>query len=202
MFESLMDSMSSMNPIIIYSLLLVFPFIENIFPPSPSDFVVVIGGTFIVSEVIGFIPALVLTSIGSEAGFLFLYYLGTQTDRKLAKTGKLKFLSADSVEKAELWFAKFGFFIILFNRFIPGIRSVIAFFSGLSELNFKKTLILSCISAVLWNVILLTLGIIFAENLSKVDYILKTYSQIILLILGLIAVIYVIRYLIKRKRIA
>lgn len=200
MFEELLNSMSSFSPLIIFAVLLIMPFVENIFPPAPSDFIVALGGTLIVSGTINFIPALVLTSIGSEAGFLFLYYLGSQTDKKLVRKGKVKFISAEALNKAETWFQRFGFLIILFNRFIPGIRSVISFFAGLSELNLKRTIVLSSISAILWNLILLSLGLVFANNLNEIDYILSTYSYIVLAILGSGLVLVIVKYIIKRKR--
>ncbi|MHC1739229.1 MAG: DedA family protein [Ignavibacteriaceae bacterium] len=199
MFEELLNSMSSFSPLIIFAVLLIMPFVENIFPPAPSDFIVALGGTLIVAGTINLIPALILTSIGSEVGFLFLYYLGSQTDKKLVRKGKVKFISAETLNKAETWFQRFGFLIILFNRFIPGIRSVISFFAGLSELNLKNTIILSSISSVLWNIILLSLGIVFANNLNEIDYILSTYSYVVLTILGIGLVLVIIKYIIKKK---
>ncbi len=200
MFESIFNSLETFNPLLIYLVLLVIPFVENIFPPAPADLIVVLGASLIVKGTIDLIPTLILTSIGSEIGFLFLFYLGTQTDRKLVHAGKIKFVSLDALEKAEKWFARFGFFIILFNRFLPAVRSIVSFFAGLSELNFKRTLILSSVSAVLWNVVLITLGILFGNNIEAIDKGLKTYSTIIILILAVIAVIYLINYLKKKKK--
>jgi len=200
MFEELLTSMSTFSPLLILAVLLVMPFVENIFPPAPSDFIVVLGGTLIVSGTIGFVPSLIITSIGSEIGFLFLYYLGTQTDKKLVRKGKVRFISVEALDQAENWFQRFGFLIILFNRFIPGIRSVISFFAGLSELNLKRTLALSSISAVLWNIILLSLGMVFAKNLNKVDHILRTYTLLVLSIIALIVAFFAVKYFIKKKR--
>lgn len=200
MFEEILNSMSTFNPLWVYIVLLVIPFVENIFPPSPSDFIVVLGGTLIVTKTVSFIPSLILTTIGSEIGFLTLYFLGSQTDKRLVRKGKVKFISVEALEKAEEWFTKYGFFIILFNRFIPGIRSVISFFAGLSELEFKRTLILSTISALMWNLILLGLGIFFAENLQFVDYILRTYTTIVFSILGLGVAVFLIKYFISKRK--
>lgn len=167
--------MTSAPAIAVYAILFVFPFIENIFPPSPSDLIILVGATLI-GRTIDFIPALLLTSISSEIGFLFLYYLGAQTDRKLLRAGKLKFISLDALDTAEKWFAKYGFIIILFNRFISGIRSVIAFFAGVSELPLKRTIILSSISSVLWHLTLLTCGVLFARHIHKVDRMIEHYG--------------------------
>lgn len=200
MFEHIFNSLSTFNSILIYTVLLVIPFVENVFPPSPSDLIVVLGGSLITKGTIHFFPALLFSSVGSEIGFLLLYYLGKQTDKKIIQKGKFKFLSSDALKIAENWFQKYGFIIILFNRFIPGVRSVIAYFSGISELNFKKTLTLSSISALLWHLLLLLLGIWFGENISKVDYYLNTYTNVILIIFILIIIYFVVNYFLKKKK--
>ena len=199
MFEYLFELINSLNPLYIYTIFLIMPFVENIFPPSPSDFIVVFGATFIPLGTVNFFWALTLTSIGSELGFLFLYYLGSQTDKKLVRQGKLKFITPDKLEIAENWFRKYGFWIIVFNRFIPGIRSVISFFAGLSELNFKKTLVLSTISAILWNLILISLGILFSKNVEKASEILSQYSNIVLITLGVLVAGYFIKKFLSRR---
>jgi membrane protein DedA with SNARE-associated domain len=200
MFEEIFLSLGSFNPFLIYAILLVIPFIENIFPPSPSDLIVVLAGSLIVQGTIHFIPALIVTTIGSEIGFLTLYYFGMQTDKKLVRKGKLKFIPIESLDTAEQWFQKYGFFIILFNRFIPGIRSIISFFAGLSELEFYRTLLLSTISAIFWNGILLSLGLLFGENIAMVDRAMNTYSTIILIIISLVAIFFTLRYFFRKKK--
>lgn len=200
MFENLLNTLNTFNPILIYIIILIIPFIENVFPPSPSDTIIVVAGSLIVDHTIHFIPALILTSIGSEMGFLFLYYLGTQTDRKVIQRGHLRFINRQTLDTAEKWFNKYGIIIILFNRFISGVRSVISFFAGMSELDFKVTLVFSIISATVWNIILLTLGILFGENVQLVDKYLNTYYQVVIIILIVVAVLYSIRYFYKKRK--
>ncbi|MDP3682662.1 MAG: DedA family protein [Ignavibacteria bacterium] len=199
MFEHLFSSLSTYDPLLIYSLIIIIPFIENLFPPSPSDIVVVLAGSLIVNGTINFFAALLLSTIGSEIGFMALYYIGLQTDRKLIHTGKLKFISPEAVIKAEEWFVKYGFLLILFNRFLSGIRAVISFFAGLSELNVKRTIIFSSLGSIVWNAILLGLGILFGYNLSTIDYFLSTYTKGILIITAIIAIYFLVKYLLKRK---
>ena len=82
MFESILTEISSFSPIWIYITLFLFAFIENVFPPSPSDLVVVVGGTLIATGAIHFIPTLILTSVGTVAGFMVLFYIGSTVDKK------------------------------------------------------------------------------------------------------------------------
>lgn len=167
----------------VYFILLVIPFIENIFPPSPSDVIVVIAGTLIVLGQINFIPALIVASAGSEVGFLLLFFLGRQADKKIIQAGKMKFISRDALATAEKWFNKYGFAIILMNRFISGVRSIIAFFAGVSELPVKKTVLLSSVSSILWHAALLALGVFFGENIHTIDRYLAIYSTVVTIII-------------------
>jgi len=200
MFENILSSISDFNPLWIYISLLFFSYIENIFPPSPSDLVVVVGGSLVGAGAISFIPTLLITSFGSVAGFMTLYFLGSQLDRKVINSGKVKFISLEALQKAEVWFNKYGYRVIIINRFLPGTRSVISFFAGLSELKIKRTLLLAAISAIAWNLIIIYLGILFSDNISTVDKYLSMYSNIILIISGLIVIVLTIRYFIKKKK--
>ena len=65
MLEEILVYNSSLEAIWIYIILFLFSFVENVFPPSPSDVIVVVGASLIASTSIGFIPVLIITSIGS-----------------------------------------------------------------------------------------------------------------------------------------
>ncbi len=200
MLEHLLDYIHTAPPIAIYLILFLFPFIENIFPPSPSDLIILVGGTMI-GKSIDFIPAVILTAASSEIGFILLYYLGKQTDSKLIRAGKLKFISQDALQIAEDWFAKYGFVIILFNRFISGVRSVIAFFAGLSELPLKKTIILSSISSLLWHILLLSLGWVFGAHVQYIDGIISTYGTVLTIVVVVIVIVLSLRYYLAKRKI-
>jgi membrane protein DedA with SNARE-associated domain len=200
MFEDILNSLSSFSPLWIYVCLFLFSFIENIFPPSPSDVVIVIAGTLISAGTIDFIPTIFITTIGSVLGFMTLFFIGTQVDKKIIERGRFKFLSREALEKAEKWFSKYGYWIILGNRFLSGTRAVISFFAGLSELNYKKTILLSLISSTIWNLLIISLGVLFGNNASIVDKYLKTYSNIVLIVVAIVIVLFIIRYIIKGRK--
>ncbi|MFO7445190.1 MAG: DedA family protein [Ignavibacteriaceae bacterium] len=202
MIEDILSKIGTLTPFWIYAALFFFSYIENVFPPSPSDLVVVVGGSLIARPDIGvyFIPTLILTSVGSVLGFMTLFFLGSQLDKKVIRAGKIKFISIEALEKAEQWFIKYGYYVILINRFLPGTRSVISFFAGLSELNIKKTVILATVSALVWNAIMLYIGSLFGNNIEKIDYYLSTYSNIVIAVTGIAAAIVIIRYFLTKKK--
>ena len=200
MFEDILNSVTDFSPLWIYVSLFFFSFIENIFPPSPSDVVIIVAGTLVSTDIIQFIPTLLVTSVGSVMGFMSLFFIGTQVDKKILEKGKFKFLSTEALQKAEKWFSKYGYWIILGNRFLSGTRAVISFFAGLSELNFKKTFLFALISSSVWNLLIISLGVLFGNNVAIVDQYLKTYSNIVLIVTIVIIVLLTVRYFLQKRK--
>ncbi|MCB9206780.1 MAG: DedA family protein [Ignavibacteriales bacterium] len=200
MLEEIIAYISTLDTSWIYVILFFFAFIENVFPPSPSDVVVVVGASLIATTSLGFVPVLIITSIGSALGFILMYYVGYFLSEKVLRSGKLKFISQDALHKTDEWFTKYGYKIILANRFLPGTRSVISFFSGVHELHVVKTFIFSLLSAFAWNLIIVYLGMTLGNNIPLIDYYLKTYSNIGMGLTALIVIGFGIRYFIKKKK--
>ncbi len=200
MFETIFSEFSSFTPFWIYLTIFFFAYIENLFPPSPSDMVVVIGGSLVATGSLHFIPLFLFATSGSLLGFLTAFIIGWQFDKRLIHSGKLKFITVQSFEKVETSFRKYGYYLIVANRFLPGTRAVISFFAGMSRLHVDKTTLLSLTSSAIWNVILIYLGIAFGENIDLIDSYLNTYSNIILIITAVIILIFIVRYFIKKRK--
>ncbi len=200
MLQEFISQIGTLDPTIIYLVLFLFAFIENIFPPSPSDLVVVIGGTLIAHTEISFVTILALTSIGSSVGFVVMYFIGEFLGDKIIRKGKLKFIKLELLNKADIWFQKYGYNLILINRFIPGTRAVISFFCGVHRLKPSKTFLYAALSSIVWNVVLISLGFFLGNNIPMIDKILSTYSNTVLVITVLLATFFLIRFWLKKKK--
>ena len=192
--------MSNLDPTIIYLILFFFAFIENVFPPSPSDVVVVVGASLIATTSMGFIPVLIITSIGSSLGFMLMYFVGKIFGEKIIRSGKISFITQEGLSNTDIWFNKWGYKLILANRFMPGTRSVISFFTGVYELDVLKTFILSTISAFAWNLLIIYAGMFLGDNVETIDYYLATYSTIGVAISVVVILYFVVKYFINRKK--
>lgn len=200
MFEEILTRISELSPIWIYLTIFFFAFIENLFPPSPSDMVIVVGGSLVGASNLHFVPVLIFATGGSLVGFLTAFAIGWQIDKRILHSGKIKFLTIESIEKVENAFRKYGYFLIIANRFLPGTRAVISFFAGMSRLNVHYTVMLSAASALIWNSILISLGMVFGENIQKVDAFLTTYNQIVIAVTVVVIAFLIIRYFIKKSK--
>jgi len=200
MFEHILNQISTFSPIWIYITLFLFAFVENVFPPSPSDLVIVIGGTLVGAGDLSFILSLIFATLGSITGFMLMFYIGSTIDRKLIHAKKFKYIPVNSIDKVETWFRKYGYFIIIANRFMPGTRAVISFFAGISNLDPKRTFILCFVSALLWNIIMLYLGFVFGDNVAKVDDYLTTYTNIVIVATVVVILFFIVRLLFRKKK--
>lgn len=200
MLEHILSYISNVDIAYLYLILFFFSFIENVFPPSPSDVVVVVGASLIATTKLSFIPILLITSIGSAMGFILMYYVGKLFGEKLLRKGKIKFIHKDDIEKADRWFNRWGYRLILANRFLPGTRSVVSFFSGVHELNLSRTFIYAAISAFAWNAFIIYLGMVVGHNVQLIDYYLNTYSYAIGGVTLLIFAVILIRLFLRKKK--
>ncbi len=186
--DSFIHTLATLSPALIYCCLFAIAYIENVFPPSPSDVIVVFGGYLVGLGTIDFTIALVLTTVGSITGFLTMYKIGDWFGEAIIEKKKLAFLPIESIHTVERWFRKFGYWIIVANRFLSGTRAVVSFFAGLSKLRIAQTTLLCGISALAWNGLMLYAGSLLGKNWNSIALYLTTYSQIVtgMVITGLI----------------
>jgi membrane protein DedA with SNARE-associated domain len=200
MFENILNQISTFPPLWIYLTLFFFAFVENVFPPSPSDLVIVVGGSLVGAGSISFIISIISATLGSILGFMLMFYIGSTVDKKVIQAGRFKYIPVNSIEKVETWFRKYGYMVIVANRFMPGTRAVISFFAGISNLEPKRTIILCLVSAFAWNLIMLYLGYIFGDNVELVDRYLTTYSNIVIAVTIAVILFFALRFFFRKRK--
>ncbi|MBM2816948.1 MAG: putative DedA family protein [Ignavibacteria bacterium] len=174
--------------------------LENVFPPAPCDTVLIFTGTLVGLGVVGFIPLVIASTLGSGLGFVLMFYLGRKFGEKVIESGKFSFISEEKLKKPEEWFRKWGYLLIVVNRFLSGTRAVISFFAGISKLSKMKTTVLATLSALVWNIILIYLGIIFGKNWYRADHYIEFYGIITLKIIIFALIIFLIYIFIKKRK--
>lgn len=191
---------SQLSPIGLYSMLFFISYIENIFPPSPSDILIIFIATLIGIGTIGLGESIIISTLGSITGFLTAFWLGRKYGRKWIDDKKFKFLDKSSFEKVENWFEKYNYGIIIANRFLAGTRAIISFFAGMSKLKIVPTTILCSISALIWNTILINIGKLLGDNWEYGVKLLSEYNMVVLSVLALVVVYFTTNYFIKKYK--
>ncbi len=173
---------------------------ENLFPPVPGDSVIIFTGAMASFGNVNVYTLVIVSTAGSLLGFLTMYYLGHKFENAILHSNRFKFISRKAIFKVEVWFQKYGYWLIVINRFIAGTRAAIAFFAGMSGLSVKITALLSFVSALVWNVILIYMGYKFGDNWQLINHYLGLYGKIIFPVILLIIVFFSVRYFLKNKK--
>lgn len=175
-------------------------FIENIFPPIPSEAVLGIGGFFISTTKLTFISVLFAATLGSVSGAVVLYYIGKYINSPKVRNvfiGKDKILRVDqdSLGKIKRIYTKYQKISVFFFRMVPVFRSIISIPAGMFNMNLIEFVILTTLGSTIWNALIIFAGMKLGENWKDIEVFIKDYT---LIILGIV-VIFLIVYFVKKK---
>jgi len=198
--EHFISLLQQLPPIGVFGLMFLIAYIENVFPPSPSDVLLVFVGTLIGVGTVGFFPSLLSSTLGSTLGFMTAYMAGRYFEKRIVEGRPHRYLPVNAIYQVEGWFQRFGYGVIVANRFLAGTRAVVSVFAGMSGMNLVATTVLSAVGAAAWNTLLLSLGMFFGSNWRHVAEYLALYSKVMSVLTAVIIALFLWRFLRRRRK--
>lgn len=144
-------------------------FVENLFPPIPSEVILTFGG-FMTTYTSLTIPYVILSAtLGAVLGAIVLYYVGTlfnveKLEAFTAKYGKVLHLKVEDVARANAWFEKRGALAVFLCRMVPVLRSLISIPAGMSRMKMSTFMTFTIIGTLLWNILLVGAGALLGAS--------------------------------------
>jgi membrane protein DedA with SNARE-associated domain len=197
--DSFIQFIKSIDAAYLYPALFISAVLENIIPPIPGDTVTLFGAYLVGIGQLSFSGVFAATALGNFAGFMLLFFLGRFLGKEFFLNRSFRYFPKENLLKAEIWFQKFGYRIILFNRFLSGARSVISIFAGVSGLKTGNVALYCLASCLLWNGMLIYAGYKAGKNWETLTAFLKQYNQTVLFFIIAALVIVVVRRLMVKK---
>ena len=179
--------------------------LENIFPPIPSEVILTFGGFLTVYAGLNVWLVILSATAGSMIGAVFLYGVGRSMNQVrleavlAGKIGKTLRLDPKDVRKAALWFQTKGKAAVFFCRFVPIIRSLISIPAGFAHMEAIPFLLLTAAGSLLWNTILIWLGVGAGASWSRVVRYLDSVGGAVRFLLLAGAVVFLLLLLRRRK---
>ena len=175
-------------------------FLENVFPPIPSEVVLPLAGFTTTQGDLNVWAALVWSVIGSVSGAFLLYGLGRSIGAaRLRQIADWMWLvDATDVDKSLSWFDKYGKYSVFFGRLVPGVRSLISIPAGVDKMNPVLFGVLTAVGSTIWNAVLIWAGVWLGAEWETVSMWFERYSTLIYVTVALI-VAYVLFFLIRRR---
>lgn len=157
-----------------YLAIVLLMFLENIFPPIPSELIMPFAGYAVAKGDINPIGAVVAGSAGSLLGALAWYGIGyglgaERLGRVAGRYGRWLTISESDVDRAQRWFDRYGGAAVCIGRLIPAVRSVISAPAGIAHMGLLRFLLWSTIGTIVWTGVLTGLGYMLGTRFSEVD---------------------------------
>lgn len=183
-------------------------FLENLFPPIPSELIMPLAGFTAAQGKMALVPAIAAGVIGTVLGALPWFYLGKflgedRIKQWISLYGAWLGISTAEIDKAQRWFYRHGNKAVFFGRFIPGVRTLISLPAGFSHMPLPQFLIYSTLGTLGWTLLLTFAGYSLGQNYTLVDEYLGPVSKIVLGLLVIAAAVWLVRHrqAVRRKKI-
>lgn len=136
--------------------------------PVPGDVYLAFTGYQISKGAIPYWLAFLILLLSVLGGSSILYYVSAKWGKNIVKKlGIYMHVDQKKLDEIEKDFKKYGIFLIIFGRHIPGFRIPITIFSGISGVPYRTFLLGTFISVVFWIAFYLALGAKLGKTVLK-----------------------------------
>ena len=168
-----------------YLALAALMFLENVFPPLPSEFIMPFAGFAASEGKMNIILAILAGTTGSVLGSLPLYYLGNVVGQKRLeewadKYGRWLTISKKDLQNSRKWFQNHGTKAVILGRLIPGVRALIAIPAGVNKMPLPQFVLYTALGAGLWATVLAFLGLWLGAKFENVERVLNPVSWLVI----------------------
>lgn len=176
----------------------LFMFLENVFPPIPSELIMPLAGYLTARGEMDLGSAILAGGIGSLAGATLWYYVGRHYSKGrfrkiIERHGMWLAMDAGDLDKAEAWFERHGKLAVFVGRLIPGIRTLVSVPAGLSRMPLSVFLFWSALGTALWTALLAWGGRILGQRFGQIEQYVGPLSWVVLAAMVLWYVVQVVR---------
>lgn len=165
--------------------------------PIPGDVMIAYTGYNVAKGELSYAMALVALMLSVLIGSSILFWLSSKWGNSLIfKFGKFLHLHPERLINVEKKFGKYGPWVIIFGRHIPGFRIPITVFAGMSGIKYQTFILSTFISTIFWAIFYLDLGIRLGP---RVRHFLRAQSSHWMVILGIL-LIALIAFVVYQRR--
>lgn len=199
--RSLLDFLSSGQSAAGMALLFLCGAVEYVFPPFPGDTVTLFGAFLAATEGWSVPLVFAVVTMGSVAGAALDYALGVRMSRSPVEslTGRRRAAREKMAPILER-FERHGAVYVAINRFLPGIRALFFVAAGMARLPLRKVLLWGAVSAMAWNGLIIGAGFAMGKNWDRLLGLLRTYTTVAWILVGLVVVGLLVRWFVRRSR--
>ncbi|RZO50270.1 MAG: DedA family protein [Prochlorococcus sp. MED-G132] len=167
-----------------YGAIFAAMFLENLFPPIPSELIMPLGGFYVQQGQLQFLPVVLAGLLGTLLGALPWYGIGRVINEKrlevwLSRHGRWIGISPAELARSRRWFNRYGTALVFWGRLVPGIRTLISVPAGIELMPFGPFLIWTTAGSLIWTLLLTLAGLGLGESYSNVELWIDPVSKVV-----------------------
>ncbi|HTG37539.1 DedA family protein [Sphingomonas sp.] len=149
-------------------------FLENLFPPLPSEIIMPMAGFTASRGELSIIGVLAAGTAGTLAGAIFWYsvakWLGEERLKHwAARHGRWITLSPEDIDRIDDWFDRHSRWAVPLGHLVPGIRTLISIPAGLFDMPPARFVLLTTLGAGAWTSALGLAGYALGQEYDAVE---------------------------------
>ncbi len=147
---AILDWLGALPPNLLYAVLGLLAFVENIFPPIPADVIAAFGSFVSAREGRSLLPPFLAVWLCNVTGAMLMWFIGGRLGKQRVEKW-LRLTPHDPAEQRfEALYGRFGTAAFFLSRFIPGVRAIVPPFAGALHIKPLKPAIAIALASGLW----------------------------------------------------
>jgi len=173
-------AMDSYGYLVLFAALLL----ELMALPLPGEVLMSYAGLMVYQGQLHWGFSVLAAGAGSSLGMTLAYILGKILGRPFfEKHGARVHFGPEKLERTSKWFDRYGNGVLVIAYFLPGIRHITGYFSGIVRIPFRTYMIFAYTGAFLWTGAFISLGKLLGPKWKEFHHTIQKY----LLIAGILA---------------
>lgn len=139
-------------------------------------------------------------ALGNVFGSLISYWVGARGGLPFLKRyGKYILISNHDLERANHWFGRYGDWITLVGRLVPGVRTFISLPAGIAGMNLWRFSLYAFLGSFIWSGALAYGGYLLGQNWEEIRAAMRPFDYLILGAFIILVIVFVWLRLRNRK---
>jgi membrane protein DedA with SNARE-associated domain len=176
-------------------------FTEALGIPFPTETALTVSGFEWMKGAFSLVPLLLCAALGNIIGSTIAYSIGYFLGRPvIVRFGRYVGITEQRLNAADVKFSKYRTRILLFSKFIAGIRVLVPYLAGINRMPFALFTAYNAVSAVVWAAVFILLGRYAGVAWSHHHKVLHHYLvPAIIVALVVVGIVFVRKIIAKRK---
>lgn len=184
-----------------YAAVFLLVLLDNMLVPVPGQTVLIAAAVYAGAGRLNMAAVVILAILAAVVGDWLGYLIGRTGGRAFVhRYGRYLLLPPPRFAKVEAFFTRNGGKVVLFARFIDGLRQANGALAGISGMPWRRFGVYNLLGAVLWVGVWAGIGYGTGTRIGEVYTEAIRYQLYVLILVGAVAVALVARHLLRRRR--